>query len=125
MQPDLKRHYDLIDRLRNAPASQQETVARELVRFVPHSIRGFRADYEHRKHVHELLQDDGARQTPDLEPFKLPQHPGFQRLAINAEKVKDYDLAIAICREASDLGWAGDWDKRIERCEVKKSKLDS
>ncbi|WP_394154816.1 hypothetical protein [Vibrio maritimus] len=46
----------------------------------------------------------------------LPAHKGFQQLAIVLEKQKRYDEAISLCEKAKSQGWAGDWDKRIERC---------
>jgi len=54
--------------------------------------------------------------------FNLPTHVGFEQLAIILEKQKDYASAIQICRLAQEQGWAGDWEKRIERCEKKLKK---
>lgn len=119
MQPDLKKHFDFAERLRNALASKQEATALEMVRMAPQAIRGFRAEYEHQKLVHERMEWLGPGRKPPMRPFALPQHPGFQRLAINAEKAKDYGRAIELCQEAKRQGWNGDWDKRIERCRMK------
>lgn len=47
----------------------------------------------------------------------LPRTIGFQQLAIIYEKSKEYDSAIETCKIALEQGWAGDWEKRIERCE--------
>jgi hypothetical protein len=49
----------------------------------------------------------------------LPRPIGFQQLAIIYEKSKNYDLAIETSKIALEQGWAGDWTKRIERCELK------
>ena len=49
----------------------------------------------------------------------LPRPTGFQQLAIIYEKSKEYDLEIETCKIALEQGWAGDWEKRIERCELK------
>ncbi|MCU8361431.1 hypothetical protein M2G65_22690, partial [Vibrio vulnificus] len=46
----------------------------------------------------------------------LPAHKGFQQLAIVLEKQKHYHEAITLCEKAKAQGWAGDWEKRIERC---------
>jgi len=46
----------------------------------------------------------------------LPSHKGFEQLAIIEEKRKNYEIAIEISKEALEQGWAGDWEKRIERC---------
>lgn len=46
----------------------------------------------------------------------LPSHQGYEQLAIVAEKQKRHAEAISIARRAKHEGWAGDWDKRIERC---------
>jgi tetratricopeptide (TPR) repeat protein len=47
----------------------------------------------------------------------LPSHKGFEQLAIIEEKQKNFEPAIKISREALKQGWAGDWKKRIERCQ--------
>ena len=46
----------------------------------------------------------------------LPAHGGFEQLAILREKEKDYLAAIRVATEAEAQGWAGDWSKRISRC---------
>ena len=45
----------------------------------------------------------------------LPPHRGFKLLAVAAERDGDYEEALALCREAEEQGWTGDWDVRIER----------
>ena len=50
----------------------------------------------------------------------LPEHTGFEQLAIIREREKDYDEAIRLSSEALRQGWAGDWEKRIARCEKRK-----
>jgi tetratricopeptide (TPR) repeat protein len=52
---------------------------------------------------------------PILRPFKLPEHTGFKQLAIIYDKMKDYEAAIEVCREALAVDWPGDWDVRIAR----------
>nr|WP_295709567.1 tetratricopeptide repeat protein [uncultured Halomonas sp.] len=47
----------------------------------------------------------------------LPAHKGYSQLAIILEKQKRYDEAISLCEKAKSQGWAGDWDKRLERCD--------
>ena len=32
------------------------------------------------------------------------------------EKQGDYKEVIRLSKEAKEMGWEGDWDKRIERC---------
>lgn len=39
---------------------------------------------------------------------KLPEYPSFKRLAIIYEKRKEYDKAIAVCKQAIDLGFIDD-----------------
>ena len=39
-----------------------------------------------------------------------------QNLAIILERNKDYDGAVRLSEEALRQGWAGDWEKRIDRC---------
>jgi len=52
----------------------------------------------------------------------LPSHRGYKQLAIILEKQKKYSDAIALCTQAMDQGWFGDWQKRIERCKKKEKK---
>ena len=47
----------------------------------------------------------------------LPEHTGFKQLAIIREKARDYAEAVRLSHEAIRQGWAGDWEKRITRCE--------
>lgn len=52
----------------------------------------------------------------------LPNHKGFTQLAIILEKRKGFAEAIALCENALEHGWGGDWEKRIERCRRKADK---
>lgn len=47
----------------------------------------------------------------------LPSHLGFKQLAIIREKQGEYSEAIRLSRAALRQGWAGDWEKRVARCE--------
>jgi tetratricopeptide (TPR) repeat protein len=49
----------------------------------------------------------------------LPTHKGYEQLAIILEKQNKYSEAIEICQQALEQGWAGDWERRIERCRKK------
>ena len=49
----------------------------------------------------------------------MPAHKGFGQLAIIEEKRKNFEAAIQISKAALEQGWAGDWEKRIERCSKK------
>jgi len=52
----------------------------------------------------------------------LPAHKGYQQLAIILEKEGRFQDAIILSRQAETQGWAGDWARRIERCEKKRQK---
>jgi tetratricopeptide (TPR) repeat protein len=52
----------------------------------------------------------------------IPNHPVYKQFAIFREKEKNYNEAIEICSKALKEGWPGDWEKRIERCKIKKDK---
>lgn len=52
----------------------------------------------------------------------VPSHPGFHQLAIVLEKRGDLEEVIELCQRADQQGWAGDWERRIERCRKKLSK---
>jgi hypothetical protein len=52
----------------------------------------------------------------------LPSHAGFTQLAIIREKQHNYLDAISLAHQAKEQGWAGDWDKRIARCQRRQDK---
>lgn len=52
----------------------------------------------------------------------LPSHRGYQQLAIALEKEGLFQEAINTCNLAKSQGWAGDWEKRIERNNKKLAK---
>lgn len=97
----LNEHFRLTELLDNAPLSQQMEIAQELVSMSSAAKTSFK--------------EQGWK--------KLPAHRGYYRLAVNFEKDKQYDEAIRAARQAKKEGWAGDWDKRIERCYMKIHKL--
>lgn len=45
----------------------------------------------------------------------LPSHAGFKQLIIIYEKNRNFKEALELCVKAINQGWAGDWDKRIEK----------
>lgn len=51
---------------------------------------------------------------PDV---SLCGHLGFWRLARVREKEENYAEVIRLCQQAKQQGWAGNWDRRIERCQ--------
>lgn len=58
-----------------------------------------------------------------IKDSSLPNHSGFEQLAIIEEKKKNFESAIEISKKAMKQGWAGDWEKRIERCKKKLDKI--
>lgn len=52
----------------------------------------------------------------------LPAHLGYKQLSIILDKQKKFDEAILICEQAQKQKWSGDWEKRIARYQIKKSK---
>ena len=68
-----------------------------------------------------LLAEKHKKQYPNL---SLGKHEGYDRYVILLEKGKNYSEAIRLCKEAKRQGWKGDWDKRIERCTTRLSKMD-
>jgi hypothetical protein len=99
------RHIYLGILIQHTPKSETayiELLCRELIELAPAARMWFRTV---------------ARKRP------LPGHIGFQQLAILKEKQKAYGEAVELCRQALRQGWRGDWEKRIERCELRRSKL--
>ncbi len=52
----------------------------------------------------------------------LPSHVGYTQLAIVREKQGNYAEAIRLSRQAHAQGWAGNWEHRIARCEMRMAK---
>lgn len=46
---------------------------------------------------------------------ELPSHKGYEQLVIILDKQGNQKEAIVLCEQAKEQGWAGDWDKRINR----------
>ena len=80
-----------------------------------------RADEDHLKEA-----ENACRRQIDIEvaagrAFKkdgfktLPEHVGFKQLSIILENRKSFKEAISLAQQAKASGWAGDWDKRIEK----------
>ncbi len=55
--------------------------------------------------------------------LSLPAHKGYEQLSIILEKKLKYQEVINLCYRAAKQKWAGDWEKRIERCRNKLRKL--
>ena len=53
----------------------------------------------------------------------LPGHKGYKQFSIILEKQKDFEGVIQLCQQAAAQGWAGDWFKRIQRCQKKMLKV--
>jgi len=88
---------------------------REIPEFYEKAIWGCKKQIELAKQAKQAFIDEWGDES-------LPSHVGYKQLAIVLEKEKKYDEAIYLCKQAKYEGWSGDWDKRIERCEKKKSK---
>ena len=71
---------------------------RKQISLAPDAARAFKAEYA---------------ESP------LPEHKGYKQLAIILEKQARFQEAIELSRQAESQGWAGDWVRRVERCEKK------
>lgn len=58
-----------------------------------------------------------------LDPHLLPFHKGYTQLCTILEKQKRFDELIKLATQAREQGWRGDWDKRIQRAEIKVNKI--
>lgn len=47
---------------------------------------------------------------------QLPSHRGYEQLSIVLERRGEFRETIALCNQAEQQGWAGDWPKRVDRC---------
>ncbi len=69
--------------------------------------------------ISQLSKDAFLKEYPKS---SLPQHTGYNQLAIIYEKNKAYKQAVDLSYKALSEGWNGDWDKRIARLEKKLNK---
>lgn len=46
----------------------------------------------------------------------LPAHLGYETLSDIRERQGKYEECIAICQQAIEEGWTGDWQNRLNRC---------
>lgn len=49
--------------------------------------------------------------NPMLSMINLPNHTGFEKLAIIEKKNKNWENVIRICKQAKQEKWSGEWDK--------------
>ena len=49
--------------------------------------------------------------NPMLSMINLPNHTGFEKLAIIEKKIKNWENVIRICKQAKQEKWSGEWDK--------------
>jgi hypothetical protein len=45
----------------------------------------------------------------------LPSHHGYKQLSIILQKPGGVNEALALCQQAKEQGWQGDWENRIAR----------
>ena len=95
----LKIYYK--DRGKTGYLQKAIEACKQQIKLAPKAASAFRAEYKH---------------SP------LPSHKGYEQLAIIFEKQKSFRAAIELCAKADKQGWAGDWQKRIERCKKKLEK---
>lgn len=51
--------------------------------------------------------------------IRLPGHVGFRLVAASLARAGAAQRAMAVCEEAARQGWAGDWQARIERYQIR------
>ncbi|MGG6295258.1 hypothetical protein ACQ4M4_12785 [Leptolyngbya sp. AN02str] len=93
------------------------------IELAPVAAEAFRQEVRSREKLGKEFEKQGISVTPIPEnAYDLPAHVGFEQLAIIREKQKDFAEAIRLSTLAKSQGWAGDWDKRVERCEKRLNK---
>ncbi|MCC6945492.1 MAG: hypothetical protein IT335_12995 [Thermomicrobiales bacterium] len=110
----IKRHYELVGRIAGLPADRQAPVARDLVAIAQRASLAIQAK--------EQLIERQAKELKESYTARMPRHPGFERLAIDAEREARYSDAIDLCETARRQRWNGDWDRRIQRCKAAEKK---
>jgi hypothetical protein len=66
--------------------------------------------------------DPNIHKSPDdfiIIPGKLGEHTGYKQLCIIRDSEGNYSEVIRLAEQAKSEGWAGDWDKRIEKAKKK------
>jgi hypothetical protein len=61
------------------------------------------------------ISDDSVNAFKIDEDGIMPSHKGYEQLAIIKYKQMDYEAVISLCTRALQQGWAGNWEKRIEK----------
>lgn len=64
-------------------------------------------------------------ENPEDDEDFLPGHKGFQQLTIIYDKQGKFEEAIEVAKQAQEHGWAGDWERRIERYKKKIEKRNN
>lgn len=119
--PDLTQRSAILDR-HFALQEEIETAYRRRDRD-PAALPAAIAACEHQIAMAKPAAKDWRHRYPSKTgTTKLPRHVGYEQLAIIREKEGDYTAAIRLARQAQKQGWAGDWAKRIARCEAKRAK---
>lgn len=85
---------------------------------------------EYEKHEFDNAENLGIDWKKELPQERLDatatnSHKGFEQLAIIEFKRKNFQTVINICQKAKDIGWGGDWDRRIEAAKEKMLKNDT
>jgi len=71
-------------------------------------------------HINASQRLAAAFKTQGVDP--LPNHKGYEQLAIIYDKSKQYQKVIDLCNEAHNVGWYGTWDARVASAEKKLNK---
>lgn len=111
-QPILDRHFGLQDEIR-ATYRRRDSDPKALAA----TIEACRRQIDLAPATAEAMRT--AWRDKRGNPLPLPRHLGFEQLAIIREREGDFPEVIRLSRDANRQGWAGDWDKRIARCEQK------
>lgn len=105
-------------------------LARKSMEVAPEQLDGFKRDHKHQLEFDRSSKGPFAQYLHDryginIDPATLPDRPvplmsipvhrGMKQLTIILDKTDRHDEAIAVCREAIQIEWPGDWEARISR----------
>jgi hypothetical protein len=127
MKPLMKKHFELLEVIRSnyklqdkEPGALENAISacNQQIAIAPEVAQLFHQEFEE---LNQFAVEQGEQPMPKS-AAALPIHTGYTQLAIIREKQGRLAEAICLCREAQGQGWAGDWEKRIARCQKKQTK---
>lgn len=127
MKPLMQKHFELLEAIQSnyklrdkEPGALEKAIAacNQQISIAPEVAQLFHQEFEE---LNQFAVEQGKQLLSET-AAALPTHTGYIQLAIIREKQGRLAEAICLCREAQEQGWAGDWEKRIARCQKQQAR---